>query len=308
MLPADQYTPQHRQNFIRELHNAPTRSATFTGPAAYSGHHRSSHPATGVAGSPVDNQSRALVLGIDISVAEVDSQLRRLYNIPPNQPVNLYAISDPPDPSFTQIAITQFAIWSSEDKKLTQAQIWSRIEQRFRSVRDPETAKKWKANIRHLLSLKKTFVKLPESRNGAHYWSLDYRYLESGGDKRPRRRGNSKKARSPSDAGRQQRADDDDEESYDTEEPQSDSYSMKEESSSPSPPSSYIGRGSSTHYDRAYGSHTQTPLHLFNPSHTAALSGSYHPPLQQYPSPALHDPNRQSYRHQTSGLARKRWR
>ncbi|KAK1219049.1 hypothetical protein PQX77_018239 [Marasmius sp. AFHP31] len=298
MPSAGQHPPQHRQNVNAGFCSAPARSGAFPRAATYSGHPYSPYPTTGVVGIPGDNQSRPLVLGIDITVADVEGQLRRLYNISPNRPVDLYAIPDPPGPSFTQISITQFAIWSSEERKLTQAQIWSRIEQRFQSVRDPETAKKWKANIRHLLSLKKTFVKSSEMRNGVHYWSLDYRYLESGGDKRVRRRG-AKKTRNPSDAGKQQRDDDDGDESYDTEEHQSDPFSTKEESSSPSPPSSYTGRRPSAHYDRAYGSHTQSPSNLsFSPSHDTTLSG---PPFEQYPSPALYDPNRQPYHHQTYG-------
>ncbi|KAL0067756.1 Forkhead box protein D2 [Marasmius tenuissimus] len=121
-------------------------------------------------------------------VAGVENQLRRLYNISPAVPVDLYAIPDPLCPPFTQIAIIQIAIWSSEQRKLTQAQIWSRIEQRFR-IESVEEAQKWKTNIRHLLSLKKTFVKLPESRSGTLYWVLDYRYLEpGGGDKYVRKR------------------------------------------------------------------------------------------------------------------------
>ncbi|KAJ8088435.1 hypothetical protein PM082_022508 [Marasmius tenuissimus] len=78
-------------------------------------------------------------------VAGVENQLRRLYNISPAVPVDLYAIPDPLCPPFTQIAIIQIAIWSSEQRKLTQAQIWSRIEQRFR-IESVKEAKKWKVS------------------------------------------------------------------------------------------------------------------------------------------------------------------
>ncbi|KAL0062019.1 Forkhead box protein B1 [Marasmius tenuissimus] len=305
MMPSGgQYAPQHSQTVDAGYYEASTRGATSPGAVAYPGHpYYTPHPTTGALGIAGDDQSHAPVLGLDISIADVENQLRRLYNIPPNRHVDLNAIPDPPGPPFTQIAITQFAIWSSQYRRLTQAEIWSRIEQRFQSVRDPETTKKWKANIRHLLSLKKTFVKLPESRNGAHYWSLDYRYLESGGDKRVRKRGPPRKNRDASDARRQQQSDDDED---DTEVFQGDSYLRAESSSSSSSPSSGTGSGPLSYYERVpYGSHGRSSAHPFNPSHQAAFpqrmssGGSPYIPSAERYALASHAPHRQSYRNQT---------
>ncbi|KAL0067701.1 Forkhead box protein B1 [Marasmius tenuissimus] len=252
-------------------------------------------------------QTNNPVLGRNIGVLDVENQFRRLYNIPHTRPVDLYAVPDPPSPPFTQVAITQIAIWSSEERKLTQAQIWERIEQRFQS----ETVKKWKANIRHLLSLKKTFVKLPESRNNGHYWSLDYRYLESGGDKRVRKRGSrTRKARDSSDVTRRQ-SDEDDE---DAEFHDSDMYIREGSSgSSPSPTSSRNGRGSGlpTHYnaEQGYDSHTQSPggggypqyasYHDGGfPQRTSHGGGPYSPAVEMYPPLVPHNPHGQPYHHQ----------
>ncbi|KAK1230227.1 hypothetical protein PQX77_006692 [Marasmius sp. AFHP31] len=305
MLSGGQYAPQHGQTIDAGYYDPSTRGGTFPGAVAYPEHpYYSPHPATGALDIAEDDHTPAPVLGIDISIADVDSQLRRLYNIPPNHPVDLNAIPDLPVPPFTQIAITQFAIWSSKHRRLTQAEIWSRIEERFPWVRNPETAKKWKANIRHHLSLKKTFLRLPESRNGASYWTLDYRYLESGGDKRERKRGTKKKS-DTSDARRQHQSDDE----YDTEESRGDLHLREECYSSSSPPSSGTGSGPLTYYEQVpYGSHSRSSGHPFNPSHHPALpqrmssGGSQHSrPVDRYP-PASHASYQQPSRNQTYPL------
>ncbi|KAK1236376.1 hypothetical protein PQX77_000360 [Marasmius sp. AFHP31] len=269
--PGGQYSPFHRQigpGYYDTMGSTLPEAGVVTHPAGHP--HLPSHPPAVVPGHIPGNvqiRTNNLVLSSnsDISDLDVENQLRRLYNIPFPQPVNLHAVPDPPAPPFTLIAITQIAIWSSPERRLTQAQIWTRIEQRFHS----DTVKNWKANIRHLLSLKKTFVKLPESKNGAHYWALDYRYLESGGDKRVRKRGaRARKVRDPFDITRRQGDDDED----DTEELQD-----SDESSSPSPPPSPTGRGSKPagHYSagRGHGSYTKTPgEHSYNSSHDAVFS------------------------------------
>ncbi|KAK1235329.1 hypothetical protein PQX77_001457 [Marasmius sp. AFHP31] len=306
MPPGGQYPLFHRQigpGYYDTMGSTLPEAGVVTYPAGHP--HLPSRPPAVLPGHiprniQIQTNHSVLSRDSDISNLDVENQLRRLYNIPFPQPVDLRAIPDPPTSPFTQIAITQIAIWSSPERRLTQAQIWTQIEQRFHS----DTVKKWKANIRHLLSLKKTFVKLPESRNGAHYWALDYRYLESGGDKRVRKRGTrARKARDSSDTARRQ-VDEDDE---DTEELQDSDPSMREESSSssPSPTSSRTRRGSGPtgHYSagRGHGSYTQSPGgHSYNPSHDAVFSselggGPYGPAIEMYPHLVPHNPHRQPY-------------
>ncbi|KAF9259861.1 hypothetical protein L218DRAFT_820208, partial [Marasmius fiardii PR-910] len=83
------------------------------------------------------------------------------YNIPNTCPVNLNSIHDPPPPNFTYAALAQIAIWSSPEKRLTLADIYSCLEKKFEHLRNPGTTTKWRGNIRHLLSLKKCFIKSP---------------------------------------------------------------------------------------------------------------------------------------------------
>ncbi|KAG7086388.1 hypothetical protein E1B28_002345 [Marasmius oreades] len=167
--------------------------------AAYPGHQRlsASHSESSIATPQLPvvevldpgeaQETYPPVLGIDVSVSEVESILRETYNIPSTVPVHINSIPDPPPPGFTYVALTQIAIWSSREARLTLADIYSCLEKKFAHLRNPDTAAKWKGNVRHLLSLKKCFVK-SEKQAGRHYWSLDYRYLK-GLDKRERKRG-----------------------------------------------------------------------------------------------------------------------
>ncbi|KAK1221996.1 Forkhead box protein D2 [Marasmius sp. AFHP31] len=112
-----------------------------------------SNPTTSVL--DIDNNKSLRRRNVPLSlsdVIDVENQLRRRLNIPFPVPVDLNAIPDPPCPPFTHIAIIQLAIWSSVHRRLTEAQLWSRIEQRF-SLFDPKTAEKWKVSATSCLVL-----------------------------------------------------------------------------------------------------------------------------------------------------------
>ncbi|KAL0576902.1 hypothetical protein V5O48_005083 [Marasmius crinis-equi] len=271
------YTPQERGAVL-----PPPQNTNTLGMAGYAGQHHH-HPyydrQSSVPHPTASIDQRPPVLGVDIGHAEVEAKLRRLYDIPPNRPIDLNVIPDPPSGSFTHIGIAQIAIWSSEHHRLTQAEIYERIERRFRFLRDdPQATKRMRANIRHLLSLKKTFAKLPEKRGGAHFWSLDYRYLESGGDKRERKRGPRKVAK----RGADQRSGDDGED--DTDGLDESQYANDESSSSSSPSSSHTGAMPSYSGDWGHGmrGHTSYPYEgssrPLDPYHSSYRTQTYPPP------------------------------
>ncbi|KAK1217223.1 Forkhead box protein D2 [Marasmius sp. AFHP31] len=271
---------QHRQKIVANYYGPSARAGTLPRAVPYPGHPYSPRPATGALHIARDDQMREPVLGLDISVEQVDNQFRELYDISPNRPVDLNAVPDPPGPLFTQGVIIQLAIWSSKGRKLTQAEIWQRIERRFPSVRDREKAK-WKKNMRHLLSLKKVFVKLPELSNGAHYWKLDYGYLEAGGDRRVRKRG-AKKNCDALDARSQHQSDDE----YDTEEFQGDLYLNSSSSLLPS-----SGTGGLDRYEQVPSGYPFNPSqHPAFPQRISSGGSQYSRPAEKYP-PASHAPH-----------------
>ncbi|KAL0063943.1 hypothetical protein AAF712_009133 [Marasmius tenuissimus] len=129
-------------------------------------------------------------IGVDISLAEAESRLRRVHNFRPGVPLALSSIPDPPPSDMHQDTLVQIAIWSSPQKRLLASEIYAAIEARFRSF--PEgTNQPWRRSVRHMLSFKRAFVKSRDKdHSGRHYWELDYEHLDQG-YKRERKRGGS---------------------------------------------------------------------------------------------------------------------
>ncbi|KAG7091583.1 hypothetical protein E1B28_010605 [Marasmius oreades] len=128
------------------------------------------------------------VLGVDLTIAEAESRLRQVHNLPAGVPLNLTAIPDPPPPQVHQDTLVQIAIWSSPSKRLIAADIYTAIQARFRSF--PEGPDQpWRRSIRHMLSFKRAYVKSNDKDHaGRHFWELDFDHLDQG-YKRERKRG-----------------------------------------------------------------------------------------------------------------------
>ncbi|KAK1231934.1 hypothetical protein PQX77_004927 [Marasmius sp. AFHP31] len=129
-------------------------------------------------------------IGVDISLADAESRLRRVHNFRPGVPLSLSSIPDPPPSDMHQDTLVQIAIWSSPQRRLLASEIYAAIEARFRSF--PEgTNQPWRRSVRHMLSFKRAFVKSRDKdHSGRHYWELDYEHLDHG-YKRERKRGGS---------------------------------------------------------------------------------------------------------------------
>ncbi|KAG7090232.1 hypothetical protein E1B28_011832, partial [Marasmius oreades] len=238
------------------------------------------------------------ILGIDISVPAVESIFRETYSIPNTIPVHINSIPDPPPPSFTYVALTQIAIWSSQERRLTLADIYYVLGNRFTHLRNPDTITRWKGNIRHLLSLKKCFVKSSHKQGGRHYWTLDYRYLK-GGDKRERKRGRNARGSDPVES---EDVDEQDPTSKDDSSPSSSpssTYSLNRTASTSTAPSS----ASSTmdiRSDPNYSLHTRSLLPC--PSSYSVTGGSqtFSPgPVESY-DPSIYQSHPHQSRHPQS--------
>ncbi|KAJ3930854.1 MAG: hypothetical protein NXY57DRAFT_1039670 [Lentinula lateritia] len=103
--------------------------------------------------------------------------LRSAFRIPAGMPINLNFLPDPPPgerPAAPLETLTQLAIYGSPRGKLTLQEIYSAIEERFEYYRT--TDRRWKASIRHMLSLKSIFVSTerpPTAPGRGNYWQLD---------------------------------------------------------------------------------------------------------------------------------------
>lgn len=111
----------------------------------------------------------------------------------PGQEISLAVLDDPPPgekPNYPYPTLTKLAIYGSERKKLTLQEIYSALEERFEWFRQRTTSDSaWKRSIRHLLSLNKTFRKVPRpvtDPGKGSYWIVDYSQGE--GNKRLRKR------------------------------------------------------------------------------------------------------------------------
>ena len=94
-------------------------------------------------------------------------------------------------PPYSYIALIVMAIQNSPGRKLTLAEIYAYLQQRFAFFRTSYQG--WKNSVRHNLSLNECFVKLPKGlgRPGkGHYWTIDpaseFQFEEGSFRRRPR--------------------------------------------------------------------------------------------------------------------------
>ncbi|KAJ6490248.1 fork head domain-containing protein [Mycena vitilis] len=118
--------------------------------------------------------------------------LRRQLCLPPDIPVDLWAIADPPDgqkPFASLPTLIKLAIHGSTRRKLTLKGICDALITRFSWFRTNSTDNAWKNSVRHNLSLNRVFRKIPRDvtqMGKGCYWELDLSRGE--GHKRPRKR------------------------------------------------------------------------------------------------------------------------
>ncbi|TFK34604.1 hypothetical protein BDQ12DRAFT_763097 [Crucibulum laeve] len=125
---------------------------------------------------------------------EIDAgpYLRRQLHIPPEKPINLWALPDPPNgakPSHSLPVMIKLAIYGSPKQKLTLQEIYQALIDRFEWFRVHQNDNAWKNSIRHNLSLNKVFrlSQRPITEPGkGSYWQLDV--SEGEGYKRDRKR------------------------------------------------------------------------------------------------------------------------
>ncbi|KAK7029916.1 fork-head domain-containing protein [Favolaschia claudopus] len=118
--------------------------------------------------------------------------IRRQLCLPPNIPVDLRAIADPPDgqkPFASLPTLIKLAIHGSPHRRLTLQGICDALIVRFLWYHEHRQDDAWKNSVRHNLSLNRVFRKIP--RDVTHmgkgcYWQLDLSRGE--GHKRPRKR------------------------------------------------------------------------------------------------------------------------
>ncbi|KAK2460175.1 hypothetical protein APHAL10511_007854 [Amanita phalloides] len=155
----------------------------------------SSSPPTGSLGygTPMGLQ----IHGINVpTYPDAGDYLRHQLGLPPDVPINLGCLPDPPPgrkPSQAYPLLIKLAIYGSPQRRLTLQGIYEAIENRFEYFRK-ESRGAWKRSIRHNLSLNQVFRSSPraitEPGKGS-YWELDVSKGE--GYKRERKR--NKKAR-----------------------------------------------------------------------------------------------------------------
>ncbi|KAK0445341.1 uncharacterized protein EV420DRAFT_973442 [Desarmillaria tabescens] len=123
-------------------------------------------------------------------VPDAEAFLREQFSIPPNVPVNLDALPDPPPgvrPDYTNSQLARLAIYGHPQHRATLHQLLKAIEDRFDWYKKEK--KSWRGSIRHLLSLESLYVKVERQktdRGSGSYWTLDVRNPK--GMKRPRKR------------------------------------------------------------------------------------------------------------------------
>ncbi|KAJ7189830.1 hypothetical protein B0H12DRAFT_1036985 [Mycena haematopus] len=103
---------------------------------------------------------------------DAGEHLRKKVGIPPGVPVNLWAVSDPPNAARPPLAlpmIAQLAIYGSEHKSLTLQEIYKAVAARFQFFKEQDRMgiESWRNSIRHALSLYSVFIKVPRPSQGA---------------------------------------------------------------------------------------------------------------------------------------------
>lgn len=141
--------------------------------------------------SGYDSSAAGLHPNSFVSAPDTEEYLRQQLDIRPYQPVNLWALPDPPPgqkPSQPLPVLIKLAIHGSPKKKLTLREIYLALEERFVWFRETSD-KAWKGSIRHNLSLNKVFRNIlrPITEPGkGRYWVLDI--SDGEGYKRERKR------------------------------------------------------------------------------------------------------------------------
>ncbi|KAJ7651229.1 hypothetical protein FB45DRAFT_889999 [Roridomyces roridus] len=130
---------------------------------------------------------------------EAGEDLRRILNLGPNDPVNLWSIPDTgARPTVPGSLLCKLAIYGSPNKQLTLQEIYAELIQRFKWFNVNRDNPAWKNSIRHLLSLYHPFENVPRpvtAPGKGNYWWLDYSKGGANGYKRERkRRARSKRA------------------------------------------------------------------------------------------------------------------
>ncbi|KAJ7578664.1 hypothetical protein C8J56DRAFT_797389, partial [Mycena floridula] len=124
----------------------------------------------------------------------LESFLRNQIHIPPNMPVSLQSVPNPPNgerPTQKLQDLVELAIFDSPNKRLALQEIYEALGRQFTWYRNHMSEdNKWKGSIRHLLSLQGIFrsERRPISEPGkGNYWSLDISTNPTG-TKRARKR------------------------------------------------------------------------------------------------------------------------
>ncbi|KAJ7157034.1 hypothetical protein C8R43DRAFT_883388 [Mycena crocata] len=105
--------------------------------------------------------------------------LRRHAHIDPHLPIHLQSVPDDGHkPTLITATLIKLAIYSDKAKMLTLQQILDALADRFEWYRRHRHEVQWKNNVRHTLTMYKTFVpldRLPSDRGTGSYWTFDER-------------------------------------------------------------------------------------------------------------------------------------
>ncbi|KAF8645859.1 hypothetical protein AX16_007517 [Volvariella volvacea WC 439] len=177
----DQSTSSLPATYPPDIYGNPAQASN---PAQY-------HMSSGHAGAPMPALPPTSSVDPPSRFPDAGEYLRGQFNIPPDRPVDLWALPDPQPgerPPHPLPVLIKLAIYGSEKKKLTLKGIYEAIENRFEYYRN-DKKEAWKHSIRHNLSLNKVFRRcsrpITEPGKGS-YWELDVSNGE--GYKRERKR------------------------------------------------------------------------------------------------------------------------
>ncbi|KAF7375267.1 Winged helix DNA-binding domain-containing protein [Mycena sanguinolenta] len=145
---------------------------------------------------------------------DAGNHLRTTIGIPPGAPINLWAVTDPPDgsrPGMPLPRLIQLAIYGSKRKILTLQEICSAIAARFQFFREEDRIgrESWRNSIRHALSLYSVFIKIKReegTRGRGDYWVLNVDACVDSPYGRQRKRRSQRKGSEPKEKASQKRS------------------------------------------------------------------------------------------------------